>query len=991
MPRFRSASLSLLLCLLALGTLGAGPAGLDRSGAPATATGLAFPILFVGQLPIPADFTTIGSVFGNHLPDVQSAGRGGDLYLLQTDGQLRNLTREAGFGSDGFQGANAIAVRDPAVHWNGTRALFSMVIGAPTQQYQQIDPHWQIYEVTGLGGAGPVAISRLATQPAGYNNVSPLYSPDGRILFTTDRPRGGEAHLHPQLDEYEEAPTNTGLWSLDPASGDLRLLDHVPSGAFTPTVDSFGRVIYTRWDHLQRDQQADGDDEGAGYGTFDYADESANAARLEQRVEVFPEPRSAAQAVPPFETHTFNQFFPWQINPDGTESETLNHLGRHELHRYFNRNRGDDGNLVEFLGGDSRGGDRFNPNSIQNLLQIREDPAHPGRYLGIDAPEFQTHAAGRLVALDAPPGRAADQIAVVDVTHETTGDVTPEGGTPPAGHSGHYRDPLPLADGSLLAAHTSETRADANTGTRNRPGSRYAFRIKRLVAGPGGVLVPGAPLTAGIRKTVSYWDPDEKVDFTGELWELQPVEVRPRPLPPVRTTPLPAPEQQVFQQEGVNLATFQAWLRARNLAVLVSRDVTNRDAADRQQPFNLRIPGGHSTIATGGRVYDVNRLQIFQADQLRGLGGVAEPRRGRRVLARALHGLSGLPGVQGQSGADQVQIAADGSVAAFVPARRALSWQLLDAQGEGVVRERYWLTFQPGEVRTCTSCHGPSSRDQLDRPAPQNPPAALASLLRAWKAETQSGSCQASATQLCLANGRFRLSVSWRDFAGNTGVGRTLPLTSDTGSFWFFDPANVELVVKVLDGRGLNGQWWVFYGALSNVEYTLTVLDTATGRTKTYTNPSGRFASAGDTAAFPEAPPALLAPPAPVAMPLPALQPAPSAACTPTGTALCLAGGRFRVEATWKDFQGNTGTGATRPLTADTGAFSFFTSANLELMVKVLDGRPLNGKWWVFYGALSNVEYTLKVTDTVTGATKTYQNPSGRFASAGDTSALPGN
>ena len=48
-------------------------------------------------------------------------------------------------------------------------------------------------------------------------------------------------------------------------------------------------------------------------------------------------------------------------------------------------------------------------------------------------------------------------------------------------------------------------------------------------------------------------------------------------------------------------------------------------------------------------------------------------------------------------------------------------------------------------------------------------------------------------------------------------------LTGDTGTFWFFDSANVELVLKVLDGRVLNGHYWVFYGALSNVEYTIVV------------------------------------------------------------------------------------------------------------------------------------------------------------------------
>jgi hypothetical protein len=75
-------------------------------------------------------------------------------------------------------------------------------------------------------------------------------------------------------------------------------------------------------------------------------------------------------------------------------------------------------------------------------------------------------------------------------------------------------------------------------------------------------------------------------------------------------------------------------------------------------------------------------------------------------------------------------------------------------------------------------------------------------------------------------------------------------LTADTGYFWFFRDTNVEVVLKVLDGRPLNGKFWVFYGALSNVEYTLTVTDTETGAIKTYFNPSRRFGSVGDTGAF---------------------------------------------------------------------------------------------------------------------------------------------
>jgi hypothetical protein len=81
-------------------------------------------------------------------------------------------------------------------------------------------------------------------------------------------------------------------------------------------------------------------------------------------------------------------------------------------------------------------------------------------------------------------------------------------------------------------------------------------------------------------------------------------------------------------------------------------------------------------------------------------------------------------------------------------------------------------------------------------------------------------------------------------------VGQTLTLTDDTGAFWFFNQGNVELTVKILDGRPLNGRHWVFYGSLTSVEFTLTVTDTATGRSKTYANPRGRMASVGDTGAF---------------------------------------------------------------------------------------------------------------------------------------------
>ncbi len=113
------------------------------------------------------------------------------------------------------------------------------------------------------------------------------------------------------------------------------------------------------------------------------------------------------------------------------------------------------------------------------------------------------------------------------------------------------------------------------------------------------------------------------------------------------------------------------------------------------------------------------------------------------------------------------------------------------------------------------------------------------------------GSCTAGPNTLCLNSSRFAVRVDWRvPSQGTNGAGYALPLTSDTGYFWFFSSNNVELVIKVVDGRTFNGFFWVFYGALSDVEYTITVTDMTTGVVKTYANPQGRLASVADTSAF---------------------------------------------------------------------------------------------------------------------------------------------
>ena len=696
------------------------------SAAQAAPAALTNPILFVTQMPIPGDFASIGSVFGNQLGNIETAGRGGDLYIRYPDGSLRNLTQEAGYGTTGLQGANAISVRDPAVHWSGTKALFSMVIGAPTEQYQQGTWYWQIYEITGFGLGQTVSIMRVAGQPQNYNNIQPTYASDGSIIFVSDQPRNGQRHLYPQHDEYESTATPTGLWKLDPAIGSAQLMQHSPSGSFDPFVDSFGRVIFTRWDHLQRDQQADAGD----YGNFNWASEAADAQRLDTVAEVFPEPRYDTPAANGF---TINQFFPWMVNQDGTGEETLNHIGRHELSRYFNLSLTGDPDLDEFIAGSPP---RTNPNSAENWLQIAEDPISPGRYIAINGPEFYSHASGQIVSIVAPPGVHADTLIVTYLTPQSTAIVY-DGDDPPADFTGHYRNPVPLSDGQLIATWAAYAGVAGNLGTRANPDPRYKFRLQRLAPGTGGFMQPAEALTSGISKSISYYDPDVLVTYNGPLWELSPVEVRtPVNAPPTTASTMESPETQAFALEGVDVAEFRAFLAARDLAVLVSRNVTARDAVDKQQPYNLRVPGGVETVGNGGLVYDIRYMQMFQGDQIRGIGGIDDPRPGRRVLAQPMHDPAALlfmapPSAGVPTGG--VTIAADGSVATIVPARRAMSWQTTEADGTPVVRERYWISARPGEVRACDGCHGINDHNHAGLPAAQNVPQALRDLLAYWR------------------------------------------------------------------------------------------------------------------------------------------------------------------------------------------------------------------------------------------------------------------
>ncbi len=279
--------------------------------------------------------------------------------------------------------------------------------------------------------------------------------------------------------------------------------------------------------------------------------------------------------------------------------------------------------------------------------------------------------------------------------------------------------------------------------------------------------------------------------------------------------------------------------------------------------------------------------------------------------------------------------------------------------------------------------------------------------------------CTPSANGQCLLGGRFLLEAIYQDSHGNAGLANVVPITSDTAYLWFFSPSNVEAVVKVLDGCGLGGHFWVFAGGLTNVHVILRVTDTHTGAVRYYEVPFGPpFTPTQDTSAFgtcgfakaaPDAGAAAAAAmastalrqsaiadiearlrtAAPAKLPARAEQPAAITGCTQSPTALCLNNNRFRVQATFDAGAAGSGNAHVGTLTSDTGYLWFFSASNVEAVVKVLNGCGLNGKYWVFAGGLTNVKVTITVTDTQTGLFRTYNNPAQTtFEPVQDTSAF---
>jgi mono/diheme cytochrome c family protein len=167
---------------------------------------------------------------------------GGDLMTLvpaTPSGTLRNLT------GDLTNGAGDVS--DPEIFLQTSEEQFRVVFAMRTSSADR----WHIYEVE-VNADGTRTSEPVQLTCGSSNEVDPQYLPDGRIVFSSDRPG--------HLDEYERR-RSTVLHMLDRTqpvlssqpscdSGEVVQISFNQSHDRNPIVLRDGTIAFSRWEHL---------------------------------------------------------------------------------------------------------------------------------------------------------------------------------------------------------------------------------------------------------------------------------------------------------------------------------------------------------------------------------------------------------------------------------------------------------------------------------------------------------------------------------------------------------------------------------------------------------------------------------------------------------------------------------------------------------------------------------------------------------------------
>lgn len=237
------------------------------------------------------------------------------------------------------------------------------------------------------------------------------------------------------------------------------------------------------------------------------------------------------------------------------------------------------------------------------------------------------------------------------------------------------------------------------------------------------------------------------------------------------------------------------------------------------------------------------------------------------------------------------------------------------------------------------------------------------------------GTCGPDPLHLCL-QGRFSVESRWR--AGATGGdGLAVPYASSAGFFAFHDLAGWDLGVKILDTRSRNSHFALFEANLFEPESWVRTLDTVTGQVRIDHSAAGELCGQRDGRAFDAG--------------LAAEDNAREAVrtCRPGPASLCLLGGRFLVRMHWNPKPAGPPVLAHAVAGSDRSGLFWLTSAdNPAAVVQIVDGRGVNGKFWVFSSGLVPRDFKLTVTDLATGAGKTFIHTAEETCGVADTDAF---
>lgn len=186
------------------------------------------PLLFVKRVP---------SAFSHQLTQYygRDARPGGGIFVLDAPGRSMGCRRLDGGALP--QGS----YQHPEISWDGERVLFSycQVDAAPANREAHPHVFYHLYEMAADGSG----MRQLTDGP--YDDFAPRYLPDDRILFVSTR-RGG-------FHRCGRGPCPVYTLAIAEADGSRpRPVSYHETHEWDPALLPDGRVIYTRWDYVDR-------------------------------------------------------------------------------------------------------------------------------------------------------------------------------------------------------------------------------------------------------------------------------------------------------------------------------------------------------------------------------------------------------------------------------------------------------------------------------------------------------------------------------------------------------------------------------------------------------------------------------------------------------------------------------------------------------------------------------------------------------------------